>query len=514
MTRTFVLGLDGASWLLTEPWIEEGHLPNLAELRERGSYATSRSCLPPVTYPNWKCYSSGKNPGKHSVYWWERIDLAEERIDIMSGTDYKTAELWDYLNDDGQTAGVVNMPSMYPPREIDGYVISGGPDAVEGEYRSLGSGYTSPASLEQQLVEEYEYRVHPDPLLSSNEETGKEVDEILALLDRRLEVARDLFQTKELDFIHVTLFYLNVLHHFFWDDEPVLRAWQLIDDWLGELTELDANLIVMSDHGAAPTTTEFYINEWLAQNGYLTRQTGVEDVLQRVGLTRENALGVAKRLGLVDALASTVPESIQELIPQSAGAKRERKMELIVPTKTDALASGQGPVYINSTHDVDTIRDQLITDLKTVTDEHGEPLFAGVYPAPEVYEGPYVDIGPDIVVDQRPGVHINDGMGGDEIMTTPDRWAAENTPTGIFVATGPNIRARGDIGEINIQDIMPTILASHGTEIPTDADGEILEIFVDQPELSTRDPIDYEAAHGPTESDDVETRLKQLGYME
>ena len=514
MTRTFVVGLDGASWLLAEPWIEAGHLPNLADLRESGSYATSRSCLPPVTYPNWKCYSSGKNPGKHSVYWWERIDLDEERIDIMSGSDYKTAELWDYLNEAGQTAGVINMPSMYPPRDIDGYVVSGGPDAVEGEYRSLDSGYTSPTEFELQLVNEYDYQVHPDPLLSSNEETGEEVEEILRLLALRLEVARDIFEAESLDFTHVTLFYLNVLHHFFWDDEPVLRAWQLVDEWLGKLAELDANLVVMSDHGAAPTTTEFYINEWLAENGYLTRRTGAEDYFQRVGVTRENALIIAKRLGLVDTLASTVPESIQELIPQSAGAKRERKMELIVPRETKALASGQGPIYINPATDIELVREQLIADLKSVTDEHGKPLFTGVHPASEVYDGPYVNIGPEIVIDQRPGVHINDGMGGNNVVTKPDRWAAENTPTGIFLANGPDFQARGDIGEIAIQDMMPTILASHGVDIPTDIDGAVLDIFVDQPDVGSREPINYETTRAATDSDEVADRLKQLGYME
>ena len=514
MARTFVVGLDGGSWLLAEPWIEAGYLPNLESLRKSGSYATSRSCLPPVTYPNWKCYSSSKNPGKHGVYWWERINLADEQIDIMSGSDYKTAELWDYLNDDGQTTGVVNMPSMYPPREIDGYVVSGGPDAVEGEYRSLESGYTSPPELEQQLVEEYDYRVHPDPLLSSNEETGPEVDEILELLELRLEVARDLFESESLDFTHVTLFYLNVLHHFFWDDEPVLRAWQLVDEWLGELAELDGNLVVMSDHGAAPTTTEFYINEWLAENGYLTRRTGAEDFFQSVGLTRENVLEVAKRLGLVETLAATVPESIQALVPLSAGAKRERKMELIEPQETDALASGQGPVYINPATDVESVREQLIADLQAVTGPDGDPLFTGVYPASDVYDGPYVDIGPDIVIDQRSGVHINDGMGGEEVMTEPDRWAAENTSTGIFLATGPDFRSRGDIGEIAIQDIMPTILASHGVDIPTDIDGDVLDIFVEKPDVGTQKPISHEDTGMATDSTEVEDRLKQLGYME
>ena len=514
MTRTFVVGLDGASWLLAEPWIEEGHLPNLAKLRKSGSYATSRSCLPPVTYPNWKCYSSGKNPGKHSVYWWERIDLAEERIDIMSGTDYKTAELWDYLNADGQTAGVVNMPSMYPPRDIDNYVISGGPDAVEGQYRSLDSGYTSPPELERRLVEEYDYAVHPDPLLSSNEETGAEVEEILRLLELRLEVARDLFVEEGLDFTHVTLFYLNVLHHFFWDDEPVLRAWQLVDDWLGELAELEGNLVIMSDHGAAATTTEFYINEWLAENGYLTRRTGVEDYFQRVGVTRENALAVAKRLGLVDTLAKRVPESIQAMVPQSAGAKRERKMELIVPRETKALASGQGPIYINPAYDVPSIQTQLIQDLQSITDADDNPLFTGVYPAEEVYDGSYVEIGPDVVVDQRPGVHVNDGMGSDNVMTKPDRWAAENTPTGIFVANGPDVRQQGNIGEIDIVDIAPTILANHGVAVPDDIDGTVIDIFHEEPSVGTQDPITHSQARRDGQHDDVADRLKQLGYME
>ena len=227
MTRTFVVGLDGASWLLAEPWLDEGRLPNLAALRETGSYATSRSCLPPVTHPNWKCYSSGKNPGKHGVYWFERIDLVDERIDIMNGDDYRTAELWDYLNVDGQQVGVVNMPSMYPPRELDGFVVAGGPDAVEGEYRSIDQGYATPAELEDRLRDRYDYRVHPDPLLSSNTERGADVDEILELLDLRFQVALDLFREEGLDFVHVTLFYLNVLHHFFWDDEPTRRAWEL-----------------------------------------------------------------------------------------------------------------------------------------------------------------------------------------------------------------------------------------------------------------------------------------------
>ena len=514
MTRTFVVGLDGASWLLLDPWLEDGTLPNLAAFRDGGAWSTSESCLPPVTFPNWKCYSSGKDPGGFGVYWFERIRLEEKRIDIMNRTDFDTAEYWDYLNDAGYTTGVVNMPTMYPPRDLDGFVVCGGPDAVDGEYRTIDSGYTSPRNLERELEDRYDYHVHPHPMLSSNRERGAEVDEILDLLDLRLQVAYDRFLEEEMDLVHVTLFYLNVLQHFFWNEEPTKRAWELVDGWIGKLDDLgDTNVVLMSDHGCAPTTTEFYVNEWLAENGYLTKRRTVEDSFQRVGITRENALAVAKRLGIVDVLAKTVPERIQQLVPQEAGAKRQRKLEKVDLENTEAVASGQGPIYVHPDADADRVVVDLVDDLSSVTDDHGDPLFDAVYRAEDVYTGPYANTGPSVVVDMRPGVHVNDGLGGGEIQTQPDRWAAENSRYGIFAAKGPDIDNLGDLGTTRITDIAPTILAEFGVDIPEDMVGEPLPIFEQRPKVGERDPIDPNVASNER-YDEVADRLKQLGYME
>lgn len=60
---TIVLGLDGANWDLVSPWIESGKLPNIRKIREDGVYADSESCLPPVTFPNWRCQSTGRTRG-------------------------------------------------------------------------------------------------------------------------------------------------------------------------------------------------------------------------------------------------------------------------------------------------------------------------------------------------------------------------------------------------------------------------------------------------------------------
>ncbi|WP_159900444.1 alkaline phosphatase family protein [Salinirussus salinus] len=514
MTRTFVVGLDGASWRLLDPWLAAGDLPNLAALREAGSWAGTRSCLPPVTFPNWKCYSAGKDPGGLGVFWFEHVDLAEGRIDVAEGGDFRTAELWDYLNDEGQSAGVVNMPTMYPPRAIDDVVVAGGPDAVEGEYRSIDSGYTHPEGLATDLEERFDYHVHPDPLLSGNDERGAEVDAILDLLDTRFEVALTLFEERDLDFVHVTLFYLNVLQHFFWDEEPTKRAWELVDEWLGRLRELEeVNLVLMSDHGSAPTTTEFYVNEWLAEHGYQARTRTVDDYLARAGLDRENVLRVAKRFGLVDTLARVVPERVQKLVPQSDGLKRDRKLDAVDLPRTKAVASGQGPIYVNPAFDVDSVADELVADLRAVEDEQG-PLFDGVYRGREVYSGPYVEEGPEVVVDMRPGVHVNDGVGGGEVTTGPDRWAAENTRHGIFVASGPDFAARGELDRVSILDLAPTVLAAHGCAVPEDMTGEVLPVLAGDPEVRRREPLPEPGEGDRRASEEVSERLQQLGYME
>jgi len=513
--RTVVVGLDGASWRLLDPWIAAGDLPNLAALRNSGSWAETESCLPPVTFPNWKCYSAGKDPGGFGVFWFEHVDLDEGTITVADGSDFHTAELWDYLAADGRSTGVVNMPTMYPPRAIDnGAVIAGGPDAVEGEYRSISGGYTHPPELESEIESRFDYQVHPDPLLSSNDERGAEVEAILDVLEMRFEVALWLLEERDRDFVHVTLFYLNVLHHFFWDAEPTHRAWQLVDEYLGRLADIDdLNVVLMSDHGSAPTTTEFYVNEWLAENGYQARTATVDDALRRVGLDRETALGVAKRLGIVDVLARVVPERLQALVPQQAGLKRDRKLEAIDLDRTKAVASGQGPIYLNPDFDEASVRESLMADLRAVEDSEG-PLFDDVYRGEDVYSGPYVEDAPEIVLDMRPGVHVNDGVGGGEIMAGPDRWAAENTRHGIFLANGPDFTASGQLDRISILDMAPTLLVAAGCDVPRDMTGDVLPIVAGDPDWSRRDPIRIDEGGRGEAGEEVADRLQQLGYME
>jgi len=512
MTQTVIVGLDGSTWDLLDPWIEDGSLPTFARLREKGAHGVSRSYLPPVTCPNWKCYASGKNPGKLGVYWWERIDTAERSMTIPDATDFTSPELWDYLNDAGQRAGVLNLPMSYPPREIDGFVVAGGP-------RSREKHYTEPPELEAELEDQFGYRVHPERVLTSNEDSEREVEFAHDLLRTRLRTARAMLDEQDISFLHVTLFHLNVLQHYFWDGPETKRAYEIIDEELQPFVEGDYNLVLMSDHGCTEIDTVFYVNRWLEQQGYLATESSLASRLFDLGITQDRIAGVVRSLGLEKYIRPLVPRAIVERFPSDEGVHREEKLNLVDWDKTTAIASGQGLIYVvaDDEDERERVLQSLESDLADATGVTDEPIARDIYRREELYEGPYVDLAPDLIFDQRPGVHTSGAMGGDTVTEPPQDWRGENVPEGMVLFHGDDIES-GNIGEIRISDIMPTLMHWLGLAVPNDLDGTVKDVFTEGSDLGrrtieTRDPLDDRGETDAGIDEQVEQRLEDIGYM-
>ena len=312
--KMIVIGLDGASFELIEPWLRAGKLPNLKRLITNGVRGSSRSCLPPTTSPNWKCYSTGKNPGKLGIFWWENIDLINRRIYIPANRA-QTRELWDYLSESGMKAGVINMPLTYPPKQVNGFMIAGGPDAQDRHF-------TYPGELESRLKKEFKYEVHP-VIRSDWRRSDEAISRLMALMEKRFLVAKTLAKEYELDFLHLTIFYINSLHHDRWDDEVVERAWELIDRNIGMLISefKDCNFIIMSDHGTNEINQVFYINSWLEKQGYLKTSGSLwlPRLLYRLGLNEQRLFAIAQKLHLSSILKRVVPKKLRNNIPSAIG---------------------------------------------------------------------------------------------------------------------------------------------------------------------------------------------------
>ncbi|SDG29695.1 alkaline phosphatase family protein [Halorientalis regularis] len=480
--KTVVFGLDGAHFELITPWVESGELPNVRRVLSEGISGDLESVLPPVTSPNWKAYATGKNPGKLGIFWWENIDTDEQRVSYPSHRKHIHEAYWDHIGRK-ESAGVLGVPTTHPASPVNGFLVSGAPD---GENRN----YAYPPSVEAELNEQFDYRVTKRHQLKDQRDAA--VEEILALIDQRFEAAKHLCQEFEPAFLQVTTFYINSLHHYLWDDDATLEAWRIVDQHLGDYLDNETNIVLMSDHGSTEIETVFNINTWLAEQGYLELDNQLSRGLLSLGINRDRIGKVAGTLNLRNFAAEHTPQWVLDHLPASDGTvNRESKMRNVHWDESVALASGQGPVYLLLNRDderYNRLRDEIRTQLESLTDTRGRSVVETVHDREDVYHGQYLDEAPDLIIEQADGVHISGAVGHEEIFTTTDAtgWQAENKLHGLFAAHGPSFTT-GQVADLSILDLAPTLLHLHGLPVPSDMDGEVrIDVFDGESAASQR----------------------------
>ncbi len=66
-TKVVILGFDGADPVLTKKWMQQGLLPNLALLKEQGSFSPLGTTNPPQSLVAWASFATGKDPGQTGI---------------------------------------------------------------------------------------------------------------------------------------------------------------------------------------------------------------------------------------------------------------------------------------------------------------------------------------------------------------------------------------------------------------------------------------------------------------
>ena len=105
-------------------------------------------------------------------------------------------------------------------------------------------------------------------------------------------------------------------------------------------------------------------------------------------------------------------------------------------------------------------------------------MLRAVYRREDLYEGPFLDLLPDLVFDLGDGPYLASDAppaGRSVIERLPEDYLqGKHRPTGIFVAAGPDIRQGAKVREARIVDVAPTVLYALGLPIPDDMDGRPL----------------------------------------
>jgi predicted AlkP superfamily phosphohydrolase/phosphomutase len=144
-----VLGLDGMDYTLTEKFLAEGKLPNLAELRDKGCFKPLATTIPSMSPVAWSSFQTGVNPGKHNIFDFltrdkhtympklSSVDIKGPRRKISLGKYQlplgkadirlmrKGKPFWKTLGEHGIFSSVIRVPITFPPERFHGVQLSG-----------------------------------------------------------------------------------------------------------------------------------------------------------------------------------------------------------------------------------------------------------------------------------------------------------------------------------------------------------------------------------------------------
>jgi predicted AlkP superfamily phosphohydrolase/phosphomutase len=536
-----VIGLDAATFDVIDPLVERGKLPNLAGLLERGTGGVLRSTTHPLTPHAWATLVTGVNAGKHGIWDFTERDESGYSLRLINGSYRRAPAIWDRLTAAGRRAGIVNIPFTWPAPEIDGFAIAG-MDAAFREH-----GMTAPEALLAELQERFGSLVldHSFPL----DRDGRiDLDLVRKAAEQKAAATLWLAERFEPELLFVVFMAADHIQHLGWEEweqrgeeSAVAKTYEILDDALGTILEAvgDGDVLVLSDHGAGALHGVVNLNAWLASEGYLS-------------YTRPGA-----RLGrqLFDAAFNlrrrVIPKRLRHAVKTRATGLRERVYQREEFTAVDwpntrAFAYGTfGNVVINvrgreregtveAGDEYERLRDEIAAKALELRSPEGEPIVAAVHRREDLFHGPELDVVPDLLVEFSEYAWLGKGnlrkrgeSIWDKIEIEPGSkhvYVGSHRHEGIFVLAGPSATS-SERSFAGIEDVAPTILYLLGEPVPAELEGRILAEAIDPAVLDERPPEyddtgELQVAHAETstysagEADEVEARLRGLGYLE
>ncbi len=146
--KVIFLGLDGLEPTLTEKYLAEGKMPNLAKLRDQGRYAKLRTTFPPLSPVAWSTFATGSNPGKHQMFDFlqrsfksyipelasshvappaRSLKIGKWRIPIgrpLIEMRRKSKTFWSILGEHRVGSTILRVPITFPPEKFEGKLLS------------------------------------------------------------------------------------------------------------------------------------------------------------------------------------------------------------------------------------------------------------------------------------------------------------------------------------------------------------------------------------------------------
>ena len=528
MSRVLVIGWDGAEPSLVERWMDDGSLPNLAQLRNTGAYLRCASTIPPATFPAWTTCVTGVNPGRHGMFDFTELTPGAYAVRFVNSSFRRAPAVWNVLSSAGRRVGVIGVPGTHPPEPVNGFMVSGFDAPVTTR---IDRSFVYPPEL---------YATARDWVFADFQESrigpgwhGMALRSMIAAIDTKRAIALDLLRREPWDFFMVVFGESDTVAHHFWlfhdagsprhvpgFEDAIHRVYQRLDAATGALIDAaqgDVLAVVVSDHGfGGAGDGVLHINNRLAELGcFAFTARGRGGWLKRLAMT---AAPPAWRGALFRMFRGAAERA--ESAARFGGIDWERTRawseELNYFPSVRVNLEGREPFGQVAAGEYDSFCEDLCAALEAW------PPVRKAWRRDALYHGPYVDRAPDIVLDLRlengysySCLRSPAGGPAERRMLPQERFGGKergmtgnHRGTGILFLSMPSAARTA-----RLEDVAPTILGHMGVPGPPMDGTSLLAPAAVQSE-SGGDSGRAARPYTTEEEKAVEDRLRALGYFE
>lgn len=550
--KVVVIGLDGVPFQLIRNWAEEGILPNLAALMDRGISGPLQSTTPPTSAPSWSSFITGMNPGKTGIYDFLCRREGEYQFPPVNSRMRHGRPIWSIIGDAGGRVGVVNIPMSYPVDRVNGFMIS-------GWMTPHGAGdYLYPREMADELNSVVgNYRIYPTETFSESKRESF-FKASYGLMEMRTKANLHLLK-KDTDFFMTVYFDTDRILHQLWHYLDPGHPWRTpgngkdlsgevkayfhkLDENIGRLlaeVKEDDVVMIMSDHGMGAAHRFVVMNNWLLSSGYIRLKRGalsmVKKSLFNLGFTLRNIHIIVDKLGMAKYAEYKANYFVDHILKKVFLSFND-----VDWTRTKAYSFGRmlGSIYLNVKgrepmgmvepgEEYHQVRDEIVASLEEFRDPRtGEKMIGRIALREELYQGGHFEKAPDIMVWPADPTNIFFGLtdfGAARLIAPVYRYSGMHRDEGMLIAAGPGVKKGMPVIGAGITDLAPTILHIMGVPVPRDMDGRILgEVF--EPDFLEEQPVVHAAGssgglagiskgYSPKEEQEIMDRLADLGYL-
>src|SRR6185369_14252081 len=130
--RTLFIGMDGATFTVLDDLVRPGEggpvMPFLARIFAEGTRAKLRSTPNPLTPPAWVSLMTGRTPGHHGVFDFNRAEEQGEDVyfTLYDSRDCRVETIWSIAGRQQRRVAALNFPfTAPPPKDLNGFMVPG-----------------------------------------------------------------------------------------------------------------------------------------------------------------------------------------------------------------------------------------------------------------------------------------------------------------------------------------------------------------------------------------------------